>query len=130
MDINKTIQGTFMKIKENKNTIYNEYSMKLILSLFPIPNTPRQRCPRKNNSNSHYNMISSNFLMYTESSFWKINVYSNWKGRNSITWMFPNILFSIIALYVSIVYTMEDIYACKNILLMLGWMLLFYCYFV
>ena len=31
--------------------------------------------------------------------------------------MFPNILFSIIALYVSIVYIMEDINACKNILL-------------
>ena len=58
--------------------------------------------------------------IYTDSSF-KVSVYSNEKARNNSIWMFPNIFFSIIALYVSIVYIMEDIYACEHFLLVVGY---------
>jgi hypothetical protein len=53
--------------------------------------------------------------IYTDSSF-KVSVHSNEKARNNSIWMFPNIFFSIIAVYVSIVYIMEDIYACEHFL--------------
>ena len=52
----------------------------------------------------------------------------NEKGRNNSIRMFPNIFFSIIALYVSIVYIMEDIYAREHIA---SFGILYrFCYFV